>query len=63
MKKFVTVSHVFSPCPSSMWDLWWTEWHGVRHFSEYFSFSCQPSCQRFIHVLHSEWREAPGRTE
>jgi hypothetical protein len=23
----------------SMWDLWWTKWHGDRFFPEYFDFS------------------------
>jgi hypothetical protein len=22
-----------------MWDLWWTKWHWVRFFSEFFGFS------------------------
>jgi hypothetical protein len=39
----------------SMWDLWWTEWHWDRFFSEFFGFSLSISFHRGSPNVYSNW--------
>jgi hypothetical protein len=41
----------------SMWDLWWTQWHWDRFFTEYFGFPLSISCHPFSITWKNEKRK------
>jgi len=45
--------HLGSLVGQSVWDMWWTEWHWTRFFSECFDFSLSVLFYQWSIPIHS----------